>query len=106
MLGIFGGMERWLRERLSRGTSADAGQVGAMAQASRRGVQMPSREVQHAAPPTRRDAMRLSMDEFVVKRKLGPSHFTRRQTPGTRSRRVSMLSKAERAIARARGWIW
>jgi len=105
MFGIFGGIERWVRERLLRGTSRDAAQVGAMAQAGR-GMKMPPREVQSARRPTRRDAVRLTFDEFVVKRKLGPSHFTRRQTPKTRARRVGMLTPAERSIARARGWIW
>lgn len=106
MFGIFGGIERWVRERLLRGTSKDAGQIGAMAQSGAKGVKMPSREVSQARRPTRRDAMRLTFDEFLVKRKLGPSHFTRRQTRGTRARRVSMLTPPERAIAKAHGWIW
>jgi hypothetical protein len=105
MFGIFGGIERWVRERLLKGTTKDAAQLGSMMQ-SGRGVKMPTREVTQARRPTRRDAMRLTFDEFVVKRKLGPSHFTRRQTPKTRARRVAMLSKDERAVARARGWIW
>lgn len=105
MFGIFGGIERWVRERLNRGTTKDAGQIGAMSQAGI-SIKMPSREVTQVRRPTRRDSRRLTFDEFCVKRKLGPSHFTRRQTPGTRSRRVSMLSKDERATARAKGWIW
>lgn len=104
MFGILGGIERWVRERLLRGTSKDAGQIGQMMQASS-GARMPGQEIASHRAPTRRDRMRLTFEEFAVKRKLGPSHFTRRVTRGTRNRRVGMLTPAERAIARARGWI-
>jgi len=47
----------------------------------------------------------LPLDAFSVKRKLGASFFTRRLTGRTRHARVSSLTNAERAIARARRWI-
>jgi len=45
------------------------------------------------------------LDAIVVKRKLGPSYFTRRLNPRTRAARVRGLTRDERRLARAMGWI-
>ena len=49
--------------------------------------------------------LELPADAFEVKRKLGPSFFTRRLSPRVRARRIALLTNAERRLARERGWV-
>lgn len=49
--------------------------------------------------------MRLDADEFMVKRKLGRSFFTRRLNTNTRNARIMSLTRGEFELARNRGWI-
>ena len=48
--------------------------------------------------------MRLDADEYVVKRKLGRSFFTRRLTANTRAARIASLEHGEYLLAKNRGW--
>lgn len=48
--------------------------------------------------------MRLDVDEYDVKRKLGRSFFTRRTTRNSRAARLASLTQEEYLIAKGRGW--
>jgi len=54
--------------------------------------------------PTRNE-MRLDADEFMVKRKLGRSFFTKQLNENTRVARVASLNEGEFELARSRGWV-
>ncbi len=54
--------------------------------------------------PTQNE-MRLDAHEWMVKRKLGRSFFTKRLTPNTRVARISSLNHQEWRLAKNRGWI-
>jgi len=49
--------------------------------------------------------MRLDADEFMVKRKLGRSFFTKQLNENTRVARIASLTPVEFELARARGWV-
>ncbi len=49
--------------------------------------------------------MRLDADEWTVKRKLGPSFFTRHLSPNTRALRIASLTHKEYLLAMKRRWI-
>lgn len=54
--------------------------------------------------PTQNE-MRLDAQEWMVKRKLGRSFFTKQLNRNTRVARVASLSHPEWRLARARGWV-
>lgn len=56
------------------------------------------------AVPTRNE-MGLEAQEWVIKRKLGSSFFTRTLTRNTRAARIATLTHAEYLVARRKGWI-
>jgi len=49
--------------------------------------------------------MRLDADEFMVKRKLGRSFFTRQLNENTRVARIASLNEQEFMLAQSRGWV-
>lgn len=48
--------------------------------------------------------LRLDVNEYAVKHKLGRSYFTRHLTPNTRAARLASLTDAEYLLAIDRGW--
>lgn len=54
--------------------------------------------------PTQNE-MRLDADEWMVKRKLGKSFFTKQLNHNTRTARIASLNQAETELAQARGWV-
>ena len=52
-----------------------------------------------------KNEMRLEVDEWQVKQKLGKSFFTRQLRQNTRNARIASLNKEEFELAQQRGWV-